>query len=303
MSNTLEETNAKASIWQQLRSNKIAVISSYTIAKSVVGAFFMVLVSYEPFRFIIKKWSLYFPIVNLQNFLEDFVFILLISIDTILFCFLIKNLIKETNKKTNWFLAFGFLITPFLFKTFIFILTGMMFSIGIKEFQNEINYIFSDSIVLIPTLFVLIFKVSLCYVLLNWFEQKKGSYSLFKIDVRHFLWFFIPTSGYVYFILKYLIYFVTNYSDHIANLKYLSRAWWGSIFSMPIFAFGLFFLLLTLMSRLKVNLELVKKSNINYLAIFTFGIISPLLLFFFENQVFQFITFILNFLIYYCDKI
>jgi hypothetical protein len=292
MSNTLEETNAKVSILQQLKSNKIAVISSYTISKSVLLAVELALViNFDEFNYLANKGELYFPIIDLHNFLEDFVFILLIAVDTILFSFLIKNLIKEISKKTRWFLACGFLIYPFLYKTITFSLTGKM----IKQFQNEINYMSSDSIVLISTLFALIFKVYLCYISLNWFQQKKETYSLFKINVRHFLWFFIPALGYVYFFLNYLIYFVVNYVNHISKLKYLSRAWWVSDVTIPVFAFGILSVPVILSSVLIINLEVDKKNNVNRLAIIFTGIISPLCFLIFQNQILKFISFIGNF--------
>lgn len=296
MSKTLEETNDKVSIWQQLMSNKIAVISSYIISKSVVLAVFLALViNFDEFNYLENKALLYFPIIDLHNFLEDFVFILLLALDTILFSFLIKNLIKEISKKTRWFLACGFLIYPFLYKTITFSLTGKM----IKQFQSEINYMSSDSIVLISTLFALIFKVSLCYISLNWFQQKKETYSLFKINVRHFLWFFIPALGYVYFFLDCLIYFAVNYVNHISKLKYLSRFWWVSDVLIPVFAFVILSVPIILSSVLIINLEVDKKNNVNRLAIIFTGIISPLCFCVFQNQILKFISFIGNFLINY----
>jgi hypothetical protein len=296
MKRELVKNSEKASIWQQLKSNKIAVISSYTISKSVLLAVELALViNFDEFNYLANKGELYFPIIDLHNFLEDFVFILLIAVDTILFSFLIKNLIKEISKKTRWFLSCGFLITPFLYKTITFSLTGKM----IKQFQNEINYMLSDSIVLISTLFALIFKVSLCYILLNWFKQKKETYSLFKINVRHFLWFFIPALGYGLFFLNCLIYFVVNYVDHISKLKYLSRAWWISDFTIPVFAFVILSVPIILSGGLMMNLEVDKKNNVNRLAIIFTGIISPLCFLFFQNQILKFISFIGNFLINY----
>jgi hypothetical protein len=292
MSNTLEETNAKASIWQQLRSNKIAVISSYTISKSIVLSVEVALIiNFGAFNYLENKALLYFPIIDLHNFLEDFVFILLLALDTILFSFLIKNLINEISKKTRWFLACGFLITPFLYKTITFSLTGKM----IKQFQNEINYMSSDSTVLISTLFALIFKVSLCYFSLNWFKQKKETYSLFKINVRHYLWFFIPAFGYVYFFLNYLIFFVVTFVNHISKLKYLSRAWWISDVTIPVFAFGILSVPIIFSSVLMINLEVDKKNNVNLLAIIFTGIISPLCFLIFQNQILEFIIIIGNF--------
>jgi hypothetical protein len=297
MSEVLKQINEKATIWQQLKSDKIAIIASYLISKSIIGAVFMVLIDLEPFEFLEDRWSLIFPIFNLQNFLNDIIFITLLSLDTILFSFLIKNLIQEINNKAKWFLAIGFLITPIIYKTLFFLVAGRITTSGITQFQNEIYYIFSASYILLATLLALIFKVSLCYILLNRFRQKKETLSIFKIDVRLFMWLFIPAMGYVYFFLKFLIYFISNYSEHIVKLEYSNRGWWISNILMPAVSIFLFIILIQFVFLFFANLKEEKKEAANYFVIILAGIILPIVLILFENQVFQIITYILNFLI------
>jgi hypothetical protein len=298
--NVVGNNSEKASIWQLLKSNKIAVIASYLISKSVIGSIYIAVNDLENFKFLENRWELIFPIFNLNHLhFIDFFYFTLITLDIVLFSFLIKNILVEINKKLTSILAIGFLVIPILFKLILYFANGSS-TLVFKQLKLEIDYIVSDLSVFLITFLVIIYKVSLCYILMRKFKSKPLSH--FRINKWQWLLLVIPTLGYVYFFSNYLIYFISNYSKHIAKLQYFRRAWWIINIVMPSVLIALFFLLIQLVFLLLENLKEEKKVRNNYIMIIFTGIIFPLILIFFNDQVFKIITYVLNFLISFSYK-
>jgi hypothetical protein len=287
----------KQSVYLQLKVGKLEIISSYLLSKSILAGIYLAITHYEQFKLIEFQWERFFPFFYIENMTASVIFFSLLTLDTICFSYLIKNLVEEINNRVKWILAIGFLITPFVFKTLLILIYGKMTYLGLPQLLRlEINYLLSDMSIFSTTLLALIYKVCLCYFLLGKFKSKKETSMLLKIDKRHFLWLFLPVFGYVYFISTYIFYFISNYSNQFLKPNFTNRLWWISKIELLISGFILLVFIFLFSFSLFVNLEKKKKSNGDYFILILNGIVIPIILVLFINQIMVIISNMLNFL-------
>jgi hypothetical protein len=289
----------KQSVYQQLKVGKLEIISSYLLSKSILAGIYIAITHYKQFKSIEVQWECFFPFFYVENMTASVIFFSLLTLDTICFSYLIKNLVEEINNRVKWILAIGFLITPFVFKTLFILIYGKMTYLGLPQLRHEINYLLSDMSIFSASLLALIYKVCLCYFLLGKFKSKKENSIVFNIDKRHFLWLFLPVFGYVYFISTYIFYFISNYSNQFLKPNFTNRLWWISKIELLISGFILLVFIFLISFSLFVNLEKKKKSNGDYFILILNGIVIPIILVLFINQIMVIISNMLNFLIKY----
>ncbi len=278
---------------EKQKSKSLVFLSALLLSKTAVVSIYTALLGLNSLKLLDDRLSFFLPIFNVgKPNLIDLIVFLGITLEALLFSYTIKNLLIELNNRTRLIFALSFFISPLIISQLFHLIMGN----GFQQIKLEFLYLKTNSASLFATIVCVFYVIYLSYTLIGKFKIKNVNNSIFSVPIHFWLFLFISASGYIYFITDFIVLFITGYFDQISQFKYLNRSWWLIIFSYPIVAFFILNLFIVLISIFLRQLKVEKKGGKIYFSLIFLGLILPISLGVFENQVMKILAFIFNFI-------
>jgi hypothetical protein len=198
------------SIYKYLTDNMLSIFVSLLISKLFFLGFYFMLIKYDSFvstfdeRYFFHTHDIYDTPIH---------YLSLVTVDILIFSFLLRNLLINQNKVGNWIISIIFLVFTFVTQVIKFIVSNEYEEVNvIEDIFDEISYISNDFLLFNVTIIFLIVQSLLIYIFLtskkfNYKENIPNNYTENKLRNIKFLFKGIFILGIVFF-----IFIVTHYT-------------------------------------------------------------------------------------------
>lgn len=165
--------SAPKSIFKYLNINKLNILFSFILSKLFFTSFYFMLKKHDPY---IENFDANFFFHTYNVYDTPIHYLSLITLDILIFSFLLRNLILNQNKIGNWIISIIYLIFTFITQIIKFIINNESEEVNIiEEIKYQINYITAESLLFNVAIIALIIQFLIIYFFLtsNKFDFKE----------------------------------------------------------------------------------------------------------------------------------